>query len=278
MTITQTHTTNADGVSFGGGQQSMALMVMAAQGQLPYRRFYFCNVGDDTEYPGTLRYVERITKPFAAEHGLEFIELRRVMQTGPDRGQERTLLQDIRRPESRSIPFPMRVANGAPGNRGCTETYKRRLVAAETRRRGATPERPARLAIGISLDEFTRATDSRIRHQINVHPLIDLNLRRTDCQRIITAAKLPVPPKSACWFCPMKTPGQWLRLKQETPLLFADACQLEAEMIARRAALGKDPMYMTRFGVPLAEAIPDGVDALPFFDEDQGCDDSACFT
>lgn len=277
MMTTQIHA-EADGVSFGGGQQSMALMVKAARGELPFRRFYFCNVGDDSEYPGTLRYVEQYAKPYAAEHGLEFIELRRVMQTGPDKGQERTLLQDIRRPDSRRIPFPMRVANGMPGNRACTETYKRRMVARETKRRGATPERPAQLAIGISLDEFTRATDSRIRHQINVHPLIDLNLRRTDCQRIIAAAGLPIPPKSACWFCPMKTPAQWLRLKQQNPALFERACQLEAEMNVRRAALGKDPMYMTRFGIPLAKAIPDGVDALPFFDEDLGCDSGMCFT
>ncbi|RPE40231.1 3'-phosphoadenosine 5'-phosphosulfate sulfotransferase (PAPS reductase)/FAD synthetase [Streptomyces sp. Ag109_O5-1] len=270
--------TDADGVSFGGGQQSTALLVLAAQGKLPYRRFYFANVGADTEYPGTLRYVDEYAKPYAAQHGLEFIELRRVMQNGPDKGQERTLLQEIRRPGSRSIPFPMRVANGMPGTRACTETYKRRLVAKETRRRGASPEHPARLAIGISVDEIGRAKDSNIPHQTNVHPLLDLGLRRTDCQHIINAAGLPVPPKSACWFCPMKTPEQWRRMRQEEPALFAEACALEAEMIGRRAELGKDAMYMTRFGVPLAKAIPDGVDALPFFDEDQGCDDSACFT
>lgn len=270
--------TDADGVSFGGGQQSTALMVLAAQGRISLRRFYFANVGEDTEYPGTLRYVEQHARPYAARHGLEFIELRRVMQAGADKGQERTLLQEIQRPGSRSIPFPMRVANGAPGNRGCTETYKRRLVARATRLRGATPEHPARLAIGISLDEIGRAKDSSIAHQINEHPLLDLGLRRTDCQRIITAAGLPIPPKSACWFCPMKTPEQWRRLRQQNPELFAKACALETEMIARRAALGKDPMYMTRFAVPLSEAIPDGVDALPFDDEDAGCDDSACFT
>lgn len=268
----------ADGVSFGGGQQSMAIMVMAAHGELPYRRFYFCNVGDDSEYPATLRYVEEYAKPYAAENGLALVELRRVIQSGPDKGQERTLLQEIRRPGSRSIPFPMRVANGMPGTRACTEKYKRQLVARETRRRGATPEQPAQLAIGISLDEIGRAKDSNIAHQVNVHPLLDLGLRRTDCQRIITAVGLPVPPKSACWFCPMKTPEQWRRMRQEEPNHFADACRLETEMIARRANLGKDPMYMTRFGKPLAEAIPDGTDPLPFFDEDDGCDDSACFT
>ncbi len=269
---------DADGISYGGGVQSTALLVLAAQGEIPFRRAYFCNVGSDTEYPGTLRYVEEYAKPYAAEHDIEFIELHRTMQAGPNKGQQRTLLQEIRRPGSRSIPFPMRVANGMPGNRPCTENYKRRLVARETRRRGATATHPARLALGISLDEIGRAKDSNIPHQTNTHPLLDFGLRRTDCHHVIAAAGLPIPPKSACWFCPMKTPDQWLRMRQQEPALFAEACQLEAEMIARRAELGRDPMYMTRFGVPLAEAIPDGVDALPFFDEDQGCDDSACFT
>lgn len=111
-----------------------------------------------------------------------------------------------------------------------------------------------------------------------MHPLLDFGLRRSDCHHVIAAAGLPIPPKSACWFCPMKTPEQWMRMRQEDRPLFDEACRLEAEMNVRRAQVGKDPMFMTRFGVPLAEAIPDGVDALPFSDEDEGCDDSACFT
>jgi hypothetical protein len=271
---------DADGVSYGGGQQSTALLVLAAQGAIPYRRFYFANVGDDTEDPRTLRYIETVAKPYAAEHGLEFVELRRIMSRGPDKGQERTLLQELERPETRSVRIPVRMDNGAPGNRDCTNQWKIRLVAAETRRRGASDDRPANVAIGISLDEIQRADNKvTISHQRKTYPLLDLHLRRTDCQRIIRAANLPVPTKSACWFCPMKRPTDWQNQRHEQPELFARACELEALLIERRRALGKDPVYFTRFGRPLAEAIPDGVDLLPFFDEaDGGCDSSACFT
>jgi hypothetical protein len=37
--------------SFGGGVQSMGVMVLAARGVLDYKTFLFANVGDDSEYP-----------------------------------------------------------------------------------------------------------------------------------------------------------------------------------------------------------------------------------
>lgn len=45
--------------SFGGGQQSVAALVLAAQGRIDYRTFLFANVGDDSERKGTLAYVEQ---------------------------------------------------------------------------------------------------------------------------------------------------------------------------------------------------------------------------
>lgn len=272
--------------SFGGGQQSTAALVLAAQGRIDFRTFLFANVGDDSEFPGTLRYVEEYAKPFAAEHGLEIVELRRVMRRGPEKGHERTLLADLTMPNSRSINIPMRMDNGAPGNRSCTNDWKIQVVARETERRGASVEQPAAVGIGISVDEIHRAKDSTIPHQCTEHPLLDLGLRRTDCQRVIREAGLPIPPKSSCWFCPMKRPEDWHNLRRTEPVLFAQACDLEAQLIARRASMTdqngkpKDPVYLTRFARPLAEAIPDGVDTLFDLDDesDGACDSGYCFT
>jgi hypothetical protein len=271
-------------VSFGGGQQSTALLVLAAQGRIDFRTFLFANVGNDSEYPGTLRYIEEYAKPFAAQHGLELVELRRIMQRGSDKGQERTLLQHLSR-ESRTIDIPVRMANGAPGNRSCTGIYKIELVGAELRRRGATEQNPAIVGIGISTDEFHRAKDSTLPHQRSVFPLLDLHLSRIDCQRVIRSAGLPIPPKSSCWFCPMKTAENWQDLRRDEPELFGQACRLEAAFNERRAAMTdrhgkpKDPVYLTAFAQPLADAIPDGVDLLPMFDEADGsCDSGYCMT
>lgn len=40
--------------STGGGVQSTACLVLAAQGKIPYRTFVFANVGDKAESPATL--------------------------------------------------------------------------------------------------------------------------------------------------------------------------------------------------------------------------------
>lgn len=272
-------------ISFGGGQQSTALLVLAATGRIDFRTFLFANVGDDSEQPETLRYIEEYAKPYAAEHGLELAELRRIGRSGARRGETRTLLADLERPESKSIPIPVRMGGAGPGTRQCTDRYKISVIARELADRGATEDNPATVGIGISLDEIHRANNrSRIPHERVVYPLLDLGLRRTDCQRIILAAGLPVPPKSACWFCPMKRPAEWHELRRTQPDLFERACALEDTLVARRLAMSgkdgkpKDPAYLTGLGRPLREAIPDGVDLLPLADDDSGCDSGHCMT
>jgi hypothetical protein len=264
--------------SFGGGQQSVACLVLAAQGRIDYRTFLFCNVGDDSEHKATLTYVEQYAKPYAAEHGLELVELRRIMLRGPEKGQERTLLAHLKQ-SPKSIDIPVRMDNGSPGNRACIGEWKIQVVARETKRRGATKENPAIVGIGISVDEIQRAKDSTIAWQVTDHPLLDLRLRRTDCQRIIAAAGLPVPPKSACWFCPMKRPEDWHEMRRNEPDEFNAACDLEDLLNERRESLGKDDIFFTRFAQPLRQAIPDGVDLLPFADDpaDGDCDSGYCF-
>ncbi|NEB92412.1 phosphoadenosine phosphosulfate reductase [Streptomyces bauhiniae] len=269
-------------ISYGGGVQSTALLVLAAQGRIDFRLFLMANVGDDSENPATLRYLDEYARPFAAEHGIELVVLDRVKRDG----SVETLMQRLERPGSRSIPIPVRMANGAPGNRSCTPDFKIKVIGKELKRRGATPAAPATIGIGISVDEIHRAGNRRTEpHEIVTYPLLDLGLRRTDCARIIREAGLPVPPKSSCWFCPMKRPEDWQSLRREEPELFAKSAQLEALLNERRATLtdrngnAKDPVYLTRFNRPLREAIPDGVDLLPMFDEADGaCDSGYCFT
>ena len=59
--------------SYGGGVQSTAALVLAAEGTIDYRTFVFCNVGEDSENPATLAYVHEYAQPYAAAHGLNFL-------------------------------------------------------------------------------------------------------------------------------------------------------------------------------------------------------------
>jgi len=266
--------------SYGGGWQSTAALVLAAQDRLDYRVFVFANVGDDSEYPGTLSYFHQVAVPFANAHGLELHEVRRARRDG----NAETLYGRLTRPGSRSLPIPVRMPDtGAPGTRSCTADFKIRVVAAWQRALGATSADPAVTALGITLDEIGRArTDSGIPHQVLAYPLLDLGLRRADCPAIIRGAELPMPPKSACWFCPLKRPTEWARMQREEPELFARACDLEALLITRRRELGRDPVYMTRFGRPLGEVFAHQQGVL--FDHDPGgpdldtCESGYCMT
>jgi hypothetical protein len=236
--------------SFGGGVQSMAALVLAAQGRIDYRWFVFADVGADSEYPATMTYLEAVAKPFAAAHGLRLVTTQRRRKDG----SFESILEKLHRTQT-SIDIPVRMANGAPGNRSCTADYKVKPVAAFMRGNGATIHNPGRVGIGISTDEITRMKPSQIEYIHNEHPLIDLELSRQDCLTVIAAAGLPLPPKSSCWFCPFHRPSAWLEMREHEPELFARSVELEAMINDRRAAMGKDQVWLTRFARPLDEAI-----------------------
>lgn len=107
--------------SFGGGVQSTAALVLAAQGKIDFKTFLFCNVGEDSENPATLTYVREHVRPYASSHGIELIELQKVLRSG----EPVTLYQQLKRPGSKSIGIPVRMSgSGAPGRRSCTADFK----------------------------------------------------------------------------------------------------------------------------------------------------------
>jgi hypothetical protein len=260
--------------SYGGGVQSTAALVLAAQNKIDFPIFLFANVGDDSEHPAALRYVREIAMPYAASQGIALHELRHIRRDG----EEETLYRKLTRPGSRSTGIPIYLAGaGAPGRRSCTSDFKIRRIAVWQRRHGATQETPAITGLGISLDEFQRArTDSGIDTQVLEYPLIDLRLTRQDCMNIIERADLPVPPKSSCWFCPFHRLTAWQRLKRETPDLFDKAVALERTLSDRsELLLGRGKVFLTRKLQPLDRVVGDQADMF----EDEGiCESGFCMT
>jgi hypothetical protein len=272
-------------ISYGGGVQSTALLALAAAHTIPFRRFLFANVGHDSEHPATLDYLHRWAVPFAAAHHLELIELRRVRRDG----RLETLYGRLTDPDTRFIPIPARGASGAPGHRLCTADFKIRVIAAWLKAQGASKKRPATVGLGISLDEIQRITNRKVEaYERLVYPLLDHDppLRRTDCTRLIRDAGLPVPPKSACWFCPMRTQQSWLAMRVDEPALFQRVVELEQLLNQRRTALGLRPVWFSHRTKPLDQAVPDGVQPLPLAaplagpdnGSDTGCDNGWCMT
>jgi hypothetical protein len=265
-------------VSFGGGVQSTALLVLAAQERIDFKTFLFANVGSDSENPATLRYVHDVALPYAEAHGLAVHEVKRVRRDGTPE----TLYGRLTRPGSRSLPIPVRMPDtGAPGRRTCTTDFKIAPIGAWLRAYGASRQDPAVVAIGFSTDEIHRCNRKAAQpYEIPDYPLIDLGLSRAACAATIARAGLPVPPRSACWFCPYKRPASWAEARRDMPELFWRAVELERLLNDRRDRLGRDRVYLTRFGRPLDQAIAMAQPSLfpAGADGPETCDQGQCWT
>ena len=263
--------------SYGGGVQSTAALVLAAQGKLEYHIFLFCNVGADSENPATLTYVEQVAKPYAQAHGLVLEELHTVRN-----GEPITLYGLLTRPESRSIGIPVRMSNGAPGRRSCTEDFKIKTIDRWLRAHGGKSQ-GSMVGLGISLDEAERVKpnmDEETRAwKENAWPLIfdyQPPLTRQDCMNIIARAGLPVPPKSSCYFCPFHRPRVWQEMRERQPDLFEKAVELERLINARRARSGKDQVWLTRFCKPLDKVTTAEYAQASLFETNDLCESGYC--
>ncbi len=261
--------------SSGGGVQSTAALVLAAQGKIDYPVFVFANTGDDSEHPDTLDYVNNVSIPFAKKNEIGFI-VRQKRRMG--KYEHQTILGEVHR-RKRSVPIPARMSNGKPGNRTCTIDFKIRVIdkfiAEELQHNGSVT-----VGLGISTNEIQRAKNrnpEKIRGFIKTieYPLIELGLNRSQCLRIIADAGLPVAPRSACYFCPFHTQAEWIRLRHDRPDLFDKAVEIEQFINEKRkAVLKRDKVWLHQFLRPLDEAV--GLQMT--FDDLENCEDGYCFT
>ena len=261
--------------SYGGGVQSTAAMVLAAEGKIDFPLFIFANVGDKAEHPASLAYVCDVAAPFAQENGIELVTVQHTYA-----GEATDLYDRVATGvgKSKSVHIPVfQSRTGAPSSRRCTWDYKIVPIQRELRRRGASKKNPAVVGLGISLDEIHRAKTSASPRlaQVNEYPLLDLGLRRSDCMTLIVNAGLPVPDKSSCWFCPYHSLNTWRRLKRESPELFEQAETLERQMNESRGHTGEDVVWLTRTRLPLAAAV--GPEQMEL-DMDGGCESGYCLT
>lgn len=265
--------------SFGGGRQSTAALVLAAQGKLDVDVFVFANVGADAENPDTLAYVRDYSRPYAEAHSIELVEVQRSFRDGRDPSLYQYVLQ-----AERSTVLPMRMGAGpgagATGNRTCTVDWKIKVVSRYLKKERGWSEQ-WETGLGISWDESHRMRDPEHRDLGDyrlVYPLIEQRITVADCIELVRSAGLPEPPKSSCWFCPFHDLKAWSKLRLHRPDLFQQAADLEQLLFDRRDALGKDRLYMSGRLKPLGVAIPQGAEQLDMFEDDDACSSGYCWT
>lgn len=255
-------------ISLGQGQQSTALYLMSSTGYVERADFaVFADPGSENKE--TYEYLKWLKKWAKQNGGIPIIHV-----------GKKTLYKDLiagtNKTGSRfaSIPAFTKNENGKTGilQRQCTEEYKTSEVFKALRSvyrlkaKQRTP--PTEIWLGITREEKDRLKYPRVKWMTFVYPFVNYKstksnfervaytnlLSRHDCVEWLTANSFPVPPKSACIFCPFQSDRRWLDLKTKHPGEWRKVIALD-ERIRNSTAKGvKQPIYLHRSCEPLKDA------------------------
>jgi hypothetical protein len=200
-------------IAHGVGRDSTALIIELHKRGIRPDAILFANVG--SEKSGTYEFIP-IFNEWLRKVGFPTITVVRYQpKTAPYRSLEGNMILNATLP-------------GATFNRGsCTQKFKiepqnRWTASWEPARRAWAAGRKVVKMIGFECDEGYRlkradckahtTDDERFEYQ---YPLIDWGMDLAACINTIRDAGLPVPPKSACYFCPNQKPEEVHELSDE---------------------------------------------------------------
>ena len=182
-------------LSFGGGLQTTALVIMIAKGELEVDEVVFADTG--VEKPETYWYIENYIEPMLK---VPFVKVKSHLGTLYDHCWRQKLLPSVQ-------------------TRWCTDKFKIRPIVKHYK--GV----PVEFIVGFSADEVNRAEKpSRMTRSF---PLINRGITVTDCVQIIRDYGLPVPLRSSCYFCVYEPYVEYNWLKNNHPELIDKALALE---------------------------------------------------
>lgn len=215
-------------LSFGGGTDSTAILMGWVEKGLvekePIDAILFADTG--SEKPHTYEHIDRM-QGWLRRTALPLITV--VAKGGNDRTLEEDCLAKKMLP---SIAY---------GRKGCSlkfkvepqEKYLNSVRKARlTWRRGGRVEK----LIGYDFSERRRWAAARLEDEKYVYryPLVEWEWTRKECEAAIVRAGLPLPGKSACFFCPSSTKPEIAALQREYPMLFARALAMEDNAVLRK--------------------------------------------
>jgi hypothetical protein len=210
-------------VAYGGGTNSCAkLCGFRERGIKPAIILFSDTAG---EMPHTYQHIHEVMQKKVREWwGMEIETVRATFQGKPQSLESECL-------RLKHLPAL------AYGSRNCSQRYKhepqQKRLAEWCRENNLTRFVQT---VGYGADERYRVREEyRQWHELRKgiecrvwHPLIEWNWTRDDCIAAIKRHGLPLPGKSACFFCPAMKPGEVLRLRDTHPELLARALAIEA--------------------------------------------------
>lgn len=241
-------------LSLGGGVQSSAMLVMAAQGKYGVPRPDVAIFADTQgEIAKTYTWLDKL-KSWAERAGIKVVFTTKG-------SLENDVLVGVGKSHA-SIPAFIKNEDGSKGiqRRLCTWDYKLMALEAEVRRQlglkkgqRAKGVYKCRALIGISYDEIVRMKPSRLEWIDNAYPLVDAKLTRTDCQKFLMDEMGEVPPRSSCYFCPHHSDEYWKWIRDEHPGDFHKAIEFDAKLRHSQPGL-RGEAFLHGSMVPLSEA------------------------
>ena len=222
-------------ISLGAGVQSSTMALMAAHGEI-------------TPMPKCAIFADTQDEPQSVYKWLDWLEkqlpfpVHRV--TAGKLSDEVLKIRKRKDDPSKSITFYTVPAFtiDKKGNRGmiprqCTSNFK---IAPLTKKQKDIAEGNHVISwIGISLDEAHRMKPSRDNKITNRWPLIEKRISRHDCKRWTIANNYPMPPRSACVFCPYHSDNQWRKLRDDEPTEFKKAVEFDYAYRKIKIEIGK---------------------------------------
>lgn len=210
-------------LSLGAGVQSTTMALMAAKGE--FNDMPDCAIFADTgaEPKPTYDYLNWLMSdgllPFPV-HVVSGGNIKEDMISGMNTTGQRFA----------SVPFfTLYKGKAGMGRRQCTKEYK--LVPIRRKARellgGKVRGQSVEMWIGISTDEIIRMKPSMVKYITNRWPLIEKRMSRHDCLTWLNKNGYPLPPKSACTFCPYRSDEGWINMKKNDPVSFAEAIEVD---------------------------------------------------
>ncbi len=203
-------------VAYGAGTDSTAMLVELVERRQHVDVITFADTGG--ERPETYAYVTMFSA-WLVERGYPPIVT--VKNDGMYESLEANCLQTNALP---SIAY---------GFKSCSEKYKIRPqnkwlkahpLAIETWAAGGVVTK----LIGYDAGEERRTLTAKDKDFAFRFPLIEWGMEREDCIAAIQGVGLPLPGKSACFFCPSSRPHEVITLHRKHPDLMARALAMEA--------------------------------------------------
>jgi len=243
-------------ISLGAGVQSSTMALMAAHGEItpmPDAAIFADTQAEPASVYKWLDWLEtqlpfpvyRVSRPDAVENALT---VRTSKKTGENYLQAR---------------IPAYTLNGNDKGtlwRQCTAFWKIDPIQhflKEHKTEGVV------MWLGISTDEAHRQKPSQknwIQHRF---PLIEAETSRAECLAWMAFHHYPMPPRSACVFCPYHSDKEWLRLRNDEPEEFERAVQFEKRLQSSMAKVGR------MHGIPFLHSSRVPLDEVTFRHENQ---------